>query len=277
MATKLDNILKGQLSDQLAEVYRVTSNGTRDYGDVRKALQNIIEGKFAPGESPRGVLLATSHQEYQPAWYVSPRQQLERVHQLNDQRNWGFEDSDFPSAPTNVNLRDGEVLLLCVYLPDQGRKRGLYRTIDELWNCSQAPTGYTKWRWDELKAQPKLIRQASDCTYTPGIRWVVFNPNAYQGKSPEQALELAKQDNVRLAGVEGLVANLLFPTWATSWDGKQSLYPWLGGLQFKYDSDWPSSLCLSRWDGSRQVLFSARWSGRVDSDYGSPSFRECKN
>jgi hypothetical protein len=70
----LDNTLKGQLSDQLAEVYRVTSNGTRDYGDVRKALQNIIEGKFAPGESPRGVLLAT----YQPAWYVSPRQQLER-------------------------------------------------------------------------------------------------------------------------------------------------------------------------------------------------------
>ena len=73
------------------------------------------------------------------------------------------------------------------------------------------------------------------------------------------------------------MANLLFPTWATSWDGKQSLYPWLGGLQFKYDSGWSYSLFLGRWDDGRRVGFHARWSAGVRSVCGSPSFRECKN
>jgi hypothetical protein len=263
------------ITAQHNEIVKRVANGSLDAEQVKDSLQAIIEKR-----EPRGITIATSHQRFQsessmPDWYVSPEQQLERVTQLNRQRDWGFEESDFPAIPEGASLRDGEVLLLCVYLPTKGRKSGLYRTIDELWDAYEAPSRYIKRRWSELKAEPKLVRQAPGYTYTPGIRWVVFNPNSYHGKSPEQALELAKQDNVQLAGVEGLMANLLFPAWATSWNGTSGPYPWLTGLQYKDQADWSLSLCFYRWDDDRQVNFSAHWSDFVFSVFGSPSFREC--
>ena len=209
-----------------------------------------------------------------PSWYVSPTRQLERVKQLNMLHGWGFQDSDFP-AVIGASLRDNEVLLLAVYLPAKGRKSGLLHTFDELWDACESPTGYTKWRWPELKATAKLLRQAPRYDHTPGIRWVVFDPNAYHGLSSEAALKQSKTDGVRLAGVEGLIANLLFPTWATSWDGNKSPHPWLSGLQFYWDSGWSQSVYLRYWDGDRRVSVNADWSDFVLSSFGSPSVREC--
>ena len=44
MGTKLDHNRKGQLGDRLAELRRVTVNGTRSYDEVMDALQSLIEG-----------------------------------------------------------------------------------------------------------------------------------------------------------------------------------------------------------------------------------------
>lgn len=276
MATKLDNALKGQLSDQLAEVYRVTSNGTRDFSNVRKALQDIIEGKFPEIKPPEAAI--THVLAKQPTWYVPLEQQLKQVQAFNAALDWGFQDSDFPAPPGFRPSDPNEVLLLVVSLPVKGRKPGLHRTFDELWNLIEAPDGYEKWRWDELKATTKLLRQTSGYIHTPGIRWVVFNPNAYHGKSPRKALELSKADNVQLAGTEVLMAALLFPDWATSWNGNTSQWPNLSGLQFNYDgdsTDWSDVPYLRRWDGARQLRLHARWADFSHVIWSSPSVREC--
>jgi hypothetical protein len=213
----------------------------------------------------------------QPAWYVSPERQLERVKRFDRQRDWGFEESEFPTIPEDASLCDGEVLLLCVYLRGQRGKGALERTFDELWYLFEPPTGYTKWRWEELKSTAKLLRQAPGYDWKPGLRWVVFSPNAYRGKSPEQALRAAKLDNVQLAGVEVLMANLLFPDWATSWNGQDSLYPWCSGLQFRWNSGWSRVPCLDRWDDGRRLELDASPAGGVDGYWSSPVVRECEN
>ncbi len=48
MRSRLTPEQKGHLCDQILEVMRVTANGTRPYVQVRKALQDIVEGKIGP-------------------------------------------------------------------------------------------------------------------------------------------------------------------------------------------------------------------------------------
>lgn len=209
---------------------------------------------------------------------VTPAQQLERVKQLNQERRWGFAAADFPEVPQNPTLNEGEALLLAVYLPPQrGRQSGLRRTFEELWSLVEPPSGYDKSRWDELKSDSKHLRSVPGYDYKPGIRWLVFNPNAYHGLSPQDALARAKADGLRLAGLEVLMALVLFPDWANRWDGTTVPYPWLSGLQFNWDntsSAWSLVPDLYRWVTSRQLLLSTGWSGLTDSYWGSPSVRE---
>lgn len=270
MATKLNHEQKGILDDQLFALRDKTVNGVRDFNEVRKALQEIIEGRFYT-PIPEKLLM----QVRSPLWYTLPEQQLEHVRQLNKQRDWGFEDSDFPSIPEDIQLHGDEVLLLCVSLRAQRGKSALQRTFEELWYLSEAPTDYTKWRWDELKSDSKHLRQAPGYKHTPGIRWVVFNPNAYHGKSPEAALKQSKIDNVQLAGLEVLMAVLLFPTWATSWNGDTSAYPNMSGLQFYWNTDWSRVPYLDRWGDGRQLGLYAGWAGYSGVCFASPSVREC--
>ncbi len=257
------------ITAQHNEIVKRVVNGSLDIDNVRKALQDIIQGKF-PEKMIPPVIASGAH-----SWYVSPEQQLKHVRDLIATHGWGFSDTDFPSIPEFKLRTETEVLLLCVYLPAKGSKPGVLRTFDELWDAYESPTGYSKWRWPEFKATAKLLRQAPGYYHTPGIHWVAFDPNTYHGLSPEAALKQSKIDGVVLAGVEGLMANLLFPTWATSWDGNKSPYPWLSGLQFNWNSNWSDSVYLYRWADVRQVRVLAGWSGGVDSRFGSPSVREC--
>jgi len=254
------------ITAQHNEIVKRVGNGSLDSDSVRKALQDIIEGKFLV-VTP-GVVLST--------WYVSPERQLERVKQLNAEREWGFTESDIPSIPENFTPRTAtEVLLLAVYLPKKGKVSGLQRTFDELWQLIKAPQGLTKYRWDELKSDSKHLRSAPGHSHKPGIRWVAFDPNTYRAKSPEQALKLSEQDNVQLAGVEILMAELLFQSWATSWNGDSSPFPNLSGLQFYWNTDWSYVPYLYRWDDDRQLELSAIWAVSGSSRYASPSVGEC--
>jgi hypothetical protein len=269
MATKLNHEQKGILDDQLFALRDKTVNGVRDFDEVRKALQRIIEGKFFE-KTPTPVVVSSV-----PSWYVSPERQLERVIQLNKEQRWGLSMADVRPIPEFTSRTETEVLLLTISLPTVGRKSGLHRTFDELWSLIEAPDGYTKYRLDELKATTKLLRQAPGYNHTPGIRWVVFDPNAYHSKSPEAALKQSKIDNAQLAGFEVLMATLLFPTWATSWNGDSSPYPNMSALQFYWNSDWSIVPYLGRWDGNRQLGLSASWAGYSNGSWSSPSVREC--
>lgn len=264
------------ITSQHNEIVKRVGNGSLDPTAVKRALQDIIEGKFPEIKLPKAAI--THVLAKQPSWYVSPEDQLKKVKAFNAALDWGFQDSDFPAPPGFRPSDPNEVLLLVASLPVKGRKPGLHRTFDELWNLIEAPDGYEKWRWDELKATTKLLRQTSGYIHTPGIRWVVFNPNAYHGKSPRKALELSKADNVQLAGTEVLMAALLFPDWATSWNGNTSPYPNLSGLQFNYDgdsTDWSGVPDLNRWDDVRQLELNADWADSSFDYWSSPSVREC--
>lgn len=212
-----------------------------------------------------------------PTWYLSPEQQLECVNQLNVERNWGFSDSDFPSVPEHfVPRTPTEVLMLAVYLPPLwGKVDGLQRTFDELWDLVQVPQGSTKYRWNELESDSKHLGVAFGHAYEPGIRWVAFDPNAFHGKSPQRALQLAEIDNPYLAGVEILMAALLFPTWPTGWNGDSSPFPNLSGLQLygRADSRLVPYLGWRR-DGC-QLRLDAIMAGNVHASWASPTVREC--
>lgn len=269
--TTIDKLIG--ITAQHNEIVKRVGNGSLDPDNVRKALQDIIEGKFPEIKPPKAAI--THVLAKQPTWYVSAVEQLKKVMAFNAALDWGFQDSDFPAIPGYRPSDPNEVLMLAVSLPPKGRKSGLHRTFDELWNLIEAPDGYTKYRWDELKATTKLLRQAPGYSHTPGIRWVVFDPNAYRGKSPEAALKQSKIDSVQLAGLEVLMAALLFPTWTTSWNGGSSPYPNMSALQFYWNSDWSHVPFLNRWDGLRQLKLHADWADGSYDDWSSPSVREC--
>lgn len=257
------------ITAQHNEIVKRVGNGSLDTDLVRKALQDIIEGKFLEKTSAPIATYGV------PSWYISPSAQLERVKRLNVERQWGFSESDFPSVPEDFRPRtDTEVLLLVVYLPKRGKQSGPQRTFDELWQLTEAPNGYTKWRWEELKSDSEHLRLAPGYDHIPGIRWVAFDPNAYRGKSPKTALQSLSGDT-RLAGTEVLMAALLFPGWASSWNGTDSPCPNLSGLQFYWNTDWSDVPCLSRWDDYRQLGLSANWADNADSGWASPSVRKC--
>ncbi len=261
------------ITAQHNEIVKRVGNGSLDPDNVRKALQDIIEGKFPEIKLPKAAI--THVLAKQPSWYVSPEDQLKKVKAFNAALDWGFVTENIPAIPGSWQHNPNEVLMLAVSLPPKGRKSGLHHTFDELWNLIEAPDGYTKWRWEELKATAKLLRQAPGYDYTPGIRWVVFNPNAYHGKSPEAALKQSKEDSVQLAGLEVLMAALLFPTWTTSWNGGSSPYPNMSALQFYWNSRWSVVPYLCRWVGSRQLRLHADWAGYAYGGWSSPSVTEC--
>lgn len=104
-------------------------------------------------------------------------------------------------------------------------------------------------------------------------RLVHFDPNTYQGDSPELALKKAKWDKVRLAGIE--VAEMLFvePEWALEWNGKAHSYPNCSALQL--GTDWSYVPYLNRWDGDRRLKLHGLWADHRYGDWSSPSVREC--
>ncbi len=257
-----EDILRG--IRQLRELEDRFLNESLDPRKCRSTLQDIIEGKFATTATP--------------SWSVSPEEQIEKVsaflglHGGQD----GFRPADIPSIPANFQSRtDTEVLLLTVMLPDKGRVKGLQRTFDAWWDFTVPPNGLAKCRWEELKSDSKHLRLAPGVMYVPGIRWVAFDPNTYQGKSPEQALAQSKVDSTVLAHVEVLVAAALFSDWVASWNGSNSPYPNLSALQLHWNTGWSGVPYLSRWDGSRQLKLFANWADSAFDHWSSPVVREC--
>ena len=106
-----------------------------------------------------------------------------------------------------------------------------------------------------------------------GPRLVHFDPNTYQGDSPESALKKAKRDKVRLAGIE--VAEMLFvePEWALKWNGKD--HPYLNCSALQLGAGWLRVPYLRRWDCDRQLELLSRWADYRNRDvrWSSPSVR----
>lgn len=231
------------LHGQTNEIFRRVGNGTLDQLAVKRALQDIIEGKFPT--------MAWNP----PAWWRTPEQQMERARQL-------WPGIPLPEPPTNfVPKSPTGVLLLHVPQP-----------FDELWSLVVAPEGYTTWRWDDLKSGKKHLRLAPNALQYDGPTWIEFDPEHGKGIAPNKFWE---QNDVYLAASEVLSAVIQFRDWPLTWFKNGASAPNLAGYQFFYSGNWSGVPCVLRWDDGRRLKLYARFADDASNGWSSPSVRKC--
>lgn len=228
------------ITSQHNEIVKRVGNGSLDPVAVKRALQDIIEGKLPT--------LTWNP----PTWWRTPEQQLERARQL-------WPDAVLPEPPKEFTPRTkSEVLLL--HVPD---------SFDSLWDKAIAPTGYTKYRWEGVKAGKRNLRLSPNKReYTQPV-WLAFDPEHGKGERPDSFWGQAD-----IAASEVFSALIQFPEWPLAWFNGASA-PNLSGYQLKYDADWSSVPCLSRRGGGRQLRLGVDWADGRNDVWSSPSVREC--
>lgn len=231
------------ISAQQNEIVKRVGNGSLDPAAVKRALQDIIEGKLpALAWNP-------------PAWWRTPDQQLAKAREL-------WPDATLPEPPASfVPQTKTEVLLL--HVPDS------FNGFDTLWEKVVAPEGYTKTRWDGLKPSKRDLRLAPNVPERTAPVWLAFDPEHGKGERPDK---LWGQAN--LAASEVFSAMVQFPEWVSAWFNGASA-PNLSGYQLKYDGSWSRVPFLRRWDGSRELELGADFAGSGYDRWASPSVREC--
>ena len=208
---------------QWGEIVMRVGNGLLDPVAVKRALQDIIEGKLPT--------LTWNP----PTWWRTPEQQLERARQL-------WPNAVLPEPPKEFTPRTkSEVLLL--HVPD---------TFDSLWDKVVAPTkdgvSYTKYRRWGIKAdkQNLLLATKGGESYVVPV-WLAFDPEHGKGKRPDSFWGQAD-----VAASEVFSALIQFPEWPLAWCNSASA-PNLSGYQLKYDGNWSLVPCLIRWVDDRQL------------------------
>lgn len=232
------------ITAQHNEIVKCVGNGSLDPTAVKRALQGIIEGKF--------VALVWNP----PTWWRTPEQQLERACQL-------WPNAVLPEPPEEFMPRTkSEVLLL--HVPD---------TFDSLWDKVVAPTGYTKYRWENVKSDKGNLRLAPNkVEYTEPV-WLAFDPGRGRSESPDSFW-----DYPDTAASEVFSALIQFPEWLHTWRNGAST-PILTGYQLKNGEDWSNVPYLDLWDVGRQLSLNGSWAYTtiIGATYplSSPSVRKC--
>ncbi|MDB5180113.1 MAG: hypothetical protein JWN12_745 [Candidatus Saccharibacteria bacterium] len=149
--------------------------------------------------------------------YASPEEQVRMVIRFLEKYadgEKGFRAADIPLSPKFTPRSDTEQLLLTVMLPDHGSKSGLMRTFDAWWGMAYFGRGSEKSRDREVLSDPEHMRLIDGLEYEPGIRWVAFEPLAFQAVVVRKARQHAASMGVTLAHVEVLIAAALFREWS---------------------------------------------------------------
>lgn len=224
------------ITAQHNEIVKRVGNGSLDPASVKRALQDIIEGKLPT--------LTWNP----PTWWRTPEQQLARARQL-------WPNTVLPEPPVEFTPRTKfEVLLL--HVPD---------TFDSLWGKVVAPEGYTKHRGEGVKADKRNLRLAPNKVEFAVPVWLAFDPERGKGERPDSFWGQAD-----LAASEVFSALIQFPEWPLAWFNGASA-PNLSGYQLKYDGSVPY---LYRWDDGRQLAL-GDWAVLRRGGWSSPSVREC--
>ena len=228
------------ITSQHNEIIKRVGNGSLDLVAVKRALQDIIEGKLPT--------LTWNP----PTWWRTAEQQLERARQL-------WPNAVLPEPPKEFTPRTkSEVLLL--HVPD---------TFDSLWDKVVAPSGYTKYRFEGVKADKRNLRLAPNKVEFDRPVWLAFDPEHGKGERPDSFWGQAD-----IAAREVFSALIQFPEWSLAWFNGASA-PNLTGYQLKYDGSWSNVPYLYRWDVDRQLKLRDVWADCRDDVWSSPSVREC--
>jgi hypothetical protein len=229
------------ITSQHNEIVKRVGNGSLDSATVKRALQDIIEGKLSQMQNWNP-----------PTRWRTPEQQLEHARQL-------WPNAVLPAPPKEFAPRtSSEVLLL--HVPD---------SFDSLWDKVDAPTGYTKYRWNGFKSDKRNLRLAPNRVEFAVPVWLAFDPEHGKGERPDSFWGQGD-----IAAGEVFSALIQFPEWSLMWLNGASA-PHLTGYQLKYDGNWSRAPCLSLWDGDRQLTLSDDWAGDRGGRWSSPSVREC--
>lgn len=227
------------ITSQHNEIVKRVGNGSLDASDVKRALQNIIEGKLPtnPDWSP-------------PVWWRTPEQQLARARQL-------WPDAVLPEPPEGF-IRQTKTEVLLLHVPD---------SFDSLWNKVDAPTGYTKYRWSGVKSDNRnLCLSPNTREYTEPV-WLAFDPEYGKGERPPF---WGKAD---IAASEVFSALIQFPEWPLEWPNDASS-PSLYGYRLKYKgAGYVPCVLLSTND--RQLELEAVMAAWSTDGNSSPTVREC--
>lgn len=265
MHVTVDEDLK-RVFKQIHQLEKQLLDGNVQPLEVRKPLQDILEHKFDR---------AWTQQLF---WYISPDEQLANVRRWNDERGWGFADSDFPvEIPDFTPSQPLEVLVLAVYLPDEGKGRkqvpGYVRTANELWQIARESQP-NWWQWDELKLDSDHLRLLPGVTHTPGIRWVALDLGAHWNAKDGVRPRDVRGENSAHAEILATAAH--FPQWVPEMDGEKVPYVWLPGYQVTIPGRgaWAGVPILD-WDGPyREVYLNAYWGDDHSWSYAVPVCRE---
>ena len=249
------------ITAQHNEIVKRVAGGSLDPVTVKRALQDIIEGKLSG--RIHSVLIGCGHtvlvdSRYlsaawqAPKWYVCPQCQLARARQL-------WPNAVLPEPPKEFTPRTKfEVLLL--HVPD---------TFDSLWEKVVAPKRYTKYPWEGIEAYMLNLRLTPGKVEFAAPVWLAFDPEHGKDKRPSS---FWGQGDV--AASEVFSALIQFPKWSLAWF-KGASAPNLSGYQLKYNGNWSDVPCLDRWDGDRQLMLGAHWADLWLNGWSSPSVREC--
>lgn len=259
MANEPQDLRRG--IDQLRMIEARMRAGLIEPLAVRRLLQDIVNDKY-----PK-----------LPAWYVLPEQQLEWMREINNERKWGFDESDFPiQTPDFVPRVHTELLLLAVYLPDKGKQTGVQRTIDEQLDvislqCLQR--GYhSVSRWPMFKTDPAHLRLHPRKVHRPGIRWVAYDYAApWDSKYGYYAAILWNVDNIVpiLAASEVFSALMLFPEYGSSMGDENPTMP---GYQSRLNGGW-SGVPYAYWGHENEPGGSRLHVGVQKAERVYPNFR----
>lgn len=265
MQITVDEDLK-RVFKQIHQLEKQLLDGNVQPLEVRKPLQDILEHKF------------DRQWTQQLNWYISPEEQLANMRRWNEERDWGFSDSDFPGEiPDFTPSQSLEVLVLAVYLPDEGKGRkqvpGYVRTASELWQIAREGQP-NWWQWDGLKLDSDHLRLLPEVTHTPSIRWVALDLGAHWNAKDGVRPRDVRGENS--AHTEILASAAHFPQWIQSMDGEKVPYVWLPGYQVTIPgSEAWAGLPFLRWDGRRRgVRLSAYWDAYQYWLYAVPVRRE---
>ena len=239
-----------QVTQQFAHALRWADGNDARLQALRDAIQSAIDSESHKTFNWRPP---TTFDWNPPTWWRTPEQQLEHARQLwpNAVLPQGLPKEFTPQTKS-------EVLLL--HVPD---------TFDNLWNLVNAPEGYTKYRWEGVKADKRNLRLAPNKIEYAEPVWLAFDPERGKGERPDSLWSQAD-----LAASEVFSALIQFPEWSLAWFNGAS-EPNLSGYQLKYDGNWSRVPCLDRWDGDRQLRLYDSWADDRDVRWSSPSVREC--
>ncbi|MGB9280149.1 MAG: hypothetical protein WCB57_08735 [Pseudonocardiaceae bacterium] len=224
----------------------------------------------------RGTTQEVERSTAPSAMFVSLREQLDRIREWNEKRQWGLRSDDLDSIDLTPPTHSEPLVvdLIAVYLDGDGKLNGIRRTCHELWTVAAQQQPHTwswDWYWDKWMHRPQPVRLIDGIVHRPGIRRVTVDLGAHF--EPGRFISPVMVRGQDSAHAEVLAAAAHFPRWIRAMDGKTVPFTWVPGYEVMIrERPSPERLPALSWAGYRQSMsITADWIDHTHSGWASPT------